>query len=280
MSTVSTMSTPKEHDMTRISRAFDDLKAAGQPALVPFIMAGDPDLGVTRELVLAAVRNGADLIELGVPFSDPTADGPVLQRSATRALARGTSLPRVLELVAELRHDTEVPIVLFGYYNPVFRYGTARLARDARQAGADALLVVDLPPEESPELWEPLRAEGLDQIFLLAPTSDRSRVSAVLERASGFVYYVSMTGVTGAKAIAPTDVRPEVEKLRKRCKLPIGVGFGISSGAQAAAVAAFADAVVVGSAMMRVVEENGNAAGLPDKLGGFVAELKRAIRRG
>lgn len=263
--------------MSRITTTFERLRSGNRAALVPFLMAGDPDLGVTRELVRAAVRNGADLIELGVPFSDPTADGPVLQRSATRALKRGASLPRVLELVTDLRKETDVPIVLFGYFNPIFRYGTKRLARDARQAGVDALLVVDLPPEESGELWEPARAEGLDQIFLLAPTSDRGRVSAVLERASGFVYYVSMTGVTGVKAIAPTDVRPQVEKLRKRCKLPIGVGFGISSAQQATAVAAFADAVIVGSAMMRVVEECGSAIDLPEKLGAFVRELKDAM---
>lgn len=264
---------------TRISRHFDTLRRSGEVALVPFIMAGDPDLDATRDMLHAVAEAGADLIELGVPFSDPTADGPVLQRSAARALQRGTSLQRILEMVSDLRRSLQTPIVLFGYYNPVFHYGTQTLARDASQAGVDGLLIVDLPPEESDELWRPARAAGLDTIFLLAPTSDAGRVRAVVRRASGFVYYVSMTGVTGSRAITPADVRPAVERVRTLCKLPIGVGFGITSGAEAAAVAAFADAVVVGTSIMRKVEEWGAAAGLADHIGGFARELKSAVRR-
>jgi tryptophan synthase alpha chain len=242
-------------------------------------MAGDPDLGVTRELVLAATDAGADLIELGVPFSDPTADGPVLQRSAARALQRGTSLSRVLELVGQLRREIDTPIVLFGYYNPIFHYGPARLAADAKSAGVDGFLVVDLPPEEADELWQPARSQGLDVIFLLAPTSDEKRVAAVLKKASGFVYYVSMTGVTGSKAIEATEVRQAVEGIRDRCRLPIGVGFGISCAEVTRAVAEFADAVVVGSAIMRLVETQSGDPHLVESVGAFIRELKGATQR-
>jgi tryptophan synthase alpha chain len=264
---------------TQITRRFAELRKSGEVALVPFIMAGDPDLGATRDMLHAVADAGADLVELGVPFSDPTADGPVLQRSAARALERGTSLQRILEMVSDLRRNVQTPIVLFGYYNPIFHYGPEALTRDARQAGVDGLLVVDLPPDESDELWQPARAAGLDMIFLLAPTSDSSRVRAVLRKASGFVYYVSMTGVTGSRAITPADVRPEVERVRTMCKLPIGVGFGITSGAEAAAVAAFADAVVVGTSIMQRVEQRGAAADLANHIGDFARELKVAIRK-
>ncbi len=266
--------------MSRIGQCFERLARRGEVALVPFLMAGDPDLDTTRSLLRGAVEAGADLIELGVPFSDPTADGPVLQRSAGRALQRGTSLARILEMVTELRADLSVPIVLFGYYNPIFHYGPARLAEDARRAGVDGLVVVDLPPEEADELWRPARAAGLDMIFLLAPTSDSRRVQAVLKKASGFVYYVSMTGITGTKAIDSTEVRGMVEDLRHQCSLPIGVGFGISTAAQAATVARFADAVVVGTAIMRVIEEHGGDVDLVERVGRFVRELKEALSRG
>jgi tryptophan synthase alpha chain len=265
--------------MSRIADCFARLKRRGEAALIPFLMAGDPDLDVTRELVLAATEAGADLIELGVPFSDPTADGPVLQRSANRALQRGASLGRVLELVGQLRREIDIPIILFGYYNPIFHYGPARLAADARSAGVDGLLVVDLPPEEAEELWRPARSEGLDLIFLLAPTSDEKRVGAVLKKASGFVYYVSMTGVTGSKAIEATDVRQAVEGIRDRCRLPIGVGFGINSADAARDVAEFADAVIVGSAIMRLVETQNGDPRLAESVGSFIRELKGATKR-
>lgn len=260
----------------RIAERFAELKRRGEAALIPFIMAGDPNLEVTRALLLAAAEAGADAIELGVPFSDPTADGPVLQRSAGRALQHGASLPRILELVAELRGQLTIPLILFGYYNPIFHYGPARFARDAQRAGVDGLLVVDLPPEEANELWIPARAAEVDMIFLLAPTSDARRVKAVLRKAGGFVYYVSMTGVTGSKAISPTEVRAMVERLRPQCRLPIGVGFGISSGAEAAAIASFADAVIVGSALMRVVEQQSTAPDLAEQVGAFIRTLKDA----
>lgn len=264
----------------RIDRRFETLAAAGRKALIPFLTAGYPEPDYTVPVLHALVEAGADVLELGVPFSDPTADGPVLQRSAARALARGVSLPRILEVVAEFRAESDVPVILFGYYNPFFRYGAERFCRDARQAGVNGLLVVDLPPEEADELWKPARAEGLDVIFLLAPTSDASRVKKVMRKASGFVYYVSMTGVTGSKAIDTGEVSTMVERLRADCPLPIGVGFGISSAADAAAVARFADAVVVGSAIMRLVEESGGDPSLPARVEAFVRELKAATHRG
>jgi tryptophan synthase alpha chain len=260
-----------------IKRCFAELREHSESALVPFIMAGDPDLDTTRRFLQVARDAGADMIELGVPFSDPTADGPVLQRSAARALERGTSLPRILELVAEVRSGLGLPVILFGYYNPIFRYGPARFAADASKAGVDALLVVDLPPEEADELWKPARAAGMDQIFLLAPTSDDMRIKKVLQKASGFIYYVSMTGVTGSKAITPAGVRPMVEELRVRCGLPVGVGFGITSPVEAANVASFADAVIVGTAIMRRVEESRSEAEKVASVADFVADLKRAI---
>jgi tryptophan synthase alpha chain len=266
--------------MGRIEECFAALRRRGEAALVPYIMAGDPDLDATRALVRAAAEAGADLIELGVPFSDPTADGPVIQRAGVRALARGTSLRQILELIAELRAGgLQTPIVMFGYYNPIFHYGPEQFAADAARAGADALLVVDLPPEEADELWRPARAAGLDVIFLLAPTSNSERVRAVLRKASGFVYFVSMTGITGTKAIAADEVQRMVEELRSACPLPIGVGFGITTPAEAGAVAAYADAVVVGSAIVRIIEAKGDSPDLVSEVGAFIRALKDATRQ-
>ncbi|MCC6847286.1 MAG: tryptophan synthase subunit alpha [Deltaproteobacteria bacterium] len=249
--------------MSRIAETFARLQAEKRAGFIPFLMAGDPDLGVTRELLRAAFDAGADLVELGVPFSDPMADGPVLQRSAERALAAGTTLTGVLELVAEARRDSRVPIVLFGYANPFLRYGAERLARDAATSGVDGVLCVDIPPEEADDLEPALAAAGLDMIFLLAPTSDRSRVEAVRARARGFVYYVSITGTTGAAAPDSAAVAAMIDHVRARVRLPVGVGFGITEPAQAATLGRVADAVIVGSAVMRLVEEHPGAAFLP-----------------
>jgi tryptophan synthase alpha chain len=248
---------------SRITATFDRLRTEGRSGFVPFIMAGDPDLGVTRKLLRAAADAGADLIELGVPFSDPMADGPVLQRSAERALAAGTTLTSVLELVADFRRDSAIPIVLFGYANPFLRYGAERLARDAVTSGADGILCVDMPPEEADDLQPATNAAGLDMIFLLAPTSDRTRIDRVRERARGFVYYVSITGTTGAAAPDPATVASMIATVRSRGGLPGGVGFGITGPEQAAALARVADAVVVGSAVMRLVEDHPGTALVP-----------------
>ncbi len=266
----------------RIDRCFARLRArdggAREAALVPFLTAGDPDLGTTKTLLEAVCRGGADLIEIGIPFSDPTADGPAIQRSSARAIEKGVSLPKIFEMVVDLRRSFDIPIVLFGYYNPIFHYGPERFAADAAAAGVDGVLVVDLPPEEADELYRPLRAAGLEMIFLLAPTSDAKRIRVVMRKAGGFVYFVSMTGVTGSKQIDIGSVRGMVEGLRSHCRLPIGVGFGITTPREAAAVAAFADAVVVGSALVRLIEESSGSDALAAKVEEFVRELKQATR--
>jgi tryptophan synthase alpha chain len=262
--------------VSRIAKTFARLGDERRAGFVPFLMAGDPGLDVTRELLRAAIDAGADLIELGVPFSDPMADGPVLQRSAERALALGTTLTQVLELVAELRRDSQVPIVLFGYANPLLRYGAERFARDAATSGVDGVLCVDMPPEEADDLEPALAAAGLDMIFLLAPTSDRGRIDAVRARARGFVYYVSITGTTGAGAPDPAAVAAMVGDVRSRVGLPVGVGFGITGPEQAATLARAADAVIVGSAVMRLVEEHPGPGFLPAARA-FLGDLAAAV---
>jgi tryptophan synthase alpha chain len=263
--------------VSRIAPTFAALRARGEAALVPYFTAGDPDLATTRDLVRAAVAEGADAIELGVPFSDPMADGPVLQRSAARALAAGTTLPRVLELVGELRREISHPLVLFGYYNPLFRYGVDRIAADAAAAGADGFLCVDLPPEEAGDLRAAATAAGLDLIALLAPTTPRARMRAIARGAGGFLYFVSVLGTTGARAELPRELPDLVRRVRTVTDLPVGVGFGVSRPEQAAWLAGFADAVIVGSALARLVEE-GDARGAPSRVATFVGALRRAMR--
>lgn len=260
--------------MNRIDDTFHTLRTRGQAALVPFFIAGDPDMDTTRELLRVAVASGADVLEIGVPFSDPTADGPVLQRSAEIGLRSGASLRRVLELVSDLRRESQVPVILYGYYNPIFHYGPQRFAADAQQAGVDGLLVVDLPPEEADELLLWTRPAGMHFIFLLAPTSGPDRVRKVLKLASGFVYYVSVTGVTGVRPMLPEAVEPVVLRLRAATALPVGVGFGITTPEQAGAVARFADAAVVGSAIMRVVEAHRGSRNVVSEVGAFIQRLK------
>lgn len=261
----------------RIDAAFAALRGRGEAALIPFLTLGDPDMDTTLQLMRTVVLEGADIIELGVPFSDPTADGPVLQRSLDIGLRSGATLARALEVVHEFRRDCQVPVVLFGYYNPIFHYGLEAFARDAAAAGVDGLLVVDLPPEEAGELLQWTRPAGLHFVCLLAPTSGPDRVEVVLRHAAGFIYYVSVTGVTGVKVIRPAEVRPTVLALRQRTPLPIGVGFGISTAEHAAAVAEFADAVVVGSALMRLVDVHRSDGHLVSEVGSLVRRLKRAI---
>ncbi|RMD82069.1 MAG: tryptophan synthase subunit alpha [Candidatus Dadabacteria bacterium] len=261
---------------TRISRCLASLAGSGRAALTPFITVGDPDLATSAKAVLAAAEAGADMIELGVPFSDPVADGPVIQAASQRALAAGASLPRALELVAEVRARSAVPIILFGYANPFFRYGEDRLAADAAAAGADGLLVVDLPPEEAGPTVAACKRAGLDRIFLLAPTSDESRMRAVAKVASGFVYFVSVTGVTGARRQAPVGIEGKVARVREVVGLPVGVGFGIATPEHAAEVARYADVVIVGSALVRTMHEAG-PAGAAAACGRFVASLRKAL---
>jgi len=261
----------------RIDTTFARLRERGEAAFVPFLTLGDPSLEATRRLLRVVDQAGADLIELGVPFSDPTADGPVLQRSLEHGLARGATLRAAFEIVADFRKESETPIVLYGYYNPIFRYGLDAFARDAAASGVDGILVVDLPPEEADELLQHTDPAGIRFVCLLAPTSGPERIRTVLARAAGFVYYVSVTGVTGGKPIQPAEVRPVVQRLRERTDLPVGVGFGIATTEQAAAVAEFADAVVVGSALMRLVSEHRDSGDLEAVVGEFVRSLKSAV---
>ena len=261
----------------RIGRSFTRIRGNNESAFIPYIVAGDPDLERTQRLVLELEARGADLIELGVPFSDPMADGPANQRASDRGRASGATLPAILALVAELRKHTQIPIILFGYFNPVFRYGCERLCADASRAGVDGLLVVDLPPEEALELAAPARANRLDLIYLLAPTTPLERSRTIASSATGFLYYVSVTGVTGARAALASDLEERVLALKGITDLPIGVGFGISTADQASAVARFADAVVVGSAISQLIELHAASEGLVAAVGEFADTLKRAI---
>lgn len=265
--------------MGRIADRFTKLRERGETALVTFVTAGDPDLATTEEVVLELERAGADLIELGVPFSDPMADGPTIQLSSERALASGTTLPGILDLVRRVRLRSQVPIVLMGYFNPIFAYGAERFAADAAAAGVDGLLVVDLPPEEAAELKGASDARGLDLIFLLTPTSDRSRIEAVSGLGSGFIYYVSVTGVTGARSAVADTLAARVSEVRGALRLPLVVGFGISDPAQAGQVAGMADGVVVGSALVKYFEKY-QGAELLKELGGFVRALKHGVKAG
>jgi tryptophan synthase alpha chain len=265
--------------MSQLQSTFAALKKRGEAALIPFVMAGDPDLATTLKILHALAKGGADCIELGVPFSDPTADGPTIQRSSERALRNRVSLPRVLRLVRQFRRTSKIPLILFGYFNPFFRYGLERLCREAARAGVDGILCVDLPPEESDELKRFTDAHGLDLIFLLSPTSGNERVQLVGRKGRGFIYYVSVTGVTGARRFFSDDLRSKVTRVRRATSLPIGVGFGISSPKQAAWIARFADAAVVGSALIDTVEKAKRNPEKARRAGAFVAALKRALKQ-
>jgi tryptophan synthase alpha chain len=265
--------------MSRISEAFARLRDRNEAALIPYITAGDPSLTITEELVPVLEKAGADLIELGMPFSDPMADGPTIQKASERALAQGVTLRKVLNLVSRLRRKTDIPIILMGYYNPFLAYGIKKLADDARKAGVDGLLVDDLPPEEAQEIKEQSDRVGMDLIFLLAPTSDESRIRLIKEKASGFLYYVSVTGVTGARSTLDKAIKGQVEKIRGISGLPIGVGFGISCPEHVARVSRWADAVIVGSALINVVVRHQSRKHLLREVGRFVSSLKEATKR-
>ncbi|WP_462319990.1 tryptophan synthase subunit alpha [Halochromatium sp.] len=267
--------------MSRIQTLFERLRDEGRTALIPFITAGDPTPELTLELMHRMVAAGADLIELGVPFSDPIADGPVIQRATERALANGVSLRDVLDIVRRFRETNEqTPVVLMGYLNPIEVMGNLVFAAAARDAGMDGALVVDVPPEESHELVDAVKAQGLDLVYLLAPTSDAARIEAIAEVASGFVYYVSVKGVTGAGNLDVEEVSAKLDAIRARIELPVGVGFGIRDAAAAAQVARVADAVIVGSAIVGRIEalaQEGQADRIPTVIGDFLGELRTAI---
>lgn len=265
--------------MSRISDRFEQLKQAGRKALIPFITAGDPIPGITVDLMHDLVSAGADIIELGVPFSDPMADGPVIQRASERALEYHVSLSDVLGIVARFREvDSDTPVVLMGYLNPIEIMGYAAFAERAADAGVDGALVVDIPPEEGSELLQALREKGLDQIYLVAPTSTPERIRRICDAASGFVYYVSVKGVTGAGHLDLGSIEDKLSEIRGSTGLPVGVGFGVKDAETAAAVSRLADAVVVGSALVSRVEA---LADTPEKIGAslreFIASMRQAM---
>lgn len=263
--------------MNRITNKFNELNEKGRIALVTYITAGDPSLEITEDIVLQLEQSGADIIELGVPFSDPMADGPAIQLASERALESGTTLHDVLSSVKNIRKTSEVPIILFGYYNPFFHYGVEQFAKDAAQAGADGVLVVDLPPEEAPEFKIHTDAAGLNLVFLLAPTSTTERVELIADNASGFVYLVSVTGVTGVRPDLNYSLDDLAGQIKTTTGLPVGVGFGVSSPDQVETIAGYADAVIVGSAIVRIIEQHGtDKETLLSELSSFVSSLGAA----
>lgn len=263
--------------MSRIRTTFERLAREGKKALIPYVTAGDPRPEITVPLLHALAESGADVIELGVPFSDPMADGPVIQRSSERALKNDVGLDRVLDLVAEFRKsDTSTPLVLMGYANPIEAMGIQRFAEAAQAAGVDGVLVVDCPPEESVELVGMLRARGIDMIFLLAPTSSPARIEQVARLASGYIYYVSLRGTTGARNLDLDDVTKKLPVIRGKTSLPVGVGFGIRDGETARAVAHVADAVVIGSRIIQEIEQ-ATSDTCVEKSAALLREFRKAI---
>ncbi len=262
--------------MSRISKVFDKLKQKNEKALIPFITAGDPDNDTTDKLLKCLVNSGADIIELGVPFSDPMADGPTIQAASQRALSNSFSMQHIFAHVKKVRTYSETPIILFGYYNPFMKYGIEKLCSDAKHAGVDAFLIVDLPPEEATVIKESAELNGLDMIFLLAPTSTDDRLRLVTEKASGFIYFVSVTGVTGTRDKLDTDLSSYLDKIRNFSNLPVGIGFGISRPEHVREVARYSDAVIVGSAIINKVEQNITNPEMVNIVGKFIRELKDA----
>ncbi len=277
MSTLSTATAKQAVDTVRIARRFAALKAEGRAGFVTFVTAGDPDYDTSLALVKGLPGAGADVIELGMPFTDPMADGPAIQASSLRALKAGQTLKKTLALVRDFRKsDADTPIVLMGYYNPIYSYGVDGFLKDAIAAGVDGLIVVDLPPEEDEELCLPALAAGVNFIRLATPTTDDKRLPKVLTNTSGFVYYVSILGITGTRSASAVDISGAVARLKRHTDLPVAVGFGIKTPAQAAEVAAAADAAVVGSALVSRIAENLDGSGKPKP--GLVEDVLTLVR--
>jgi tryptophan synthase alpha chain len=264
--------------MSRIVQTFEHLQKTHERALIPYVTAGDPDLEMTKRLVREMVRRGADIIEIGVPFSDPLADGPIIQRASQRALQGGTTLRKILQTVSELRHEIDVPLVLMTYYNPVLRYGEEAFVADALDAGVDGIIVPDLPPEEGQSLMELTTDTPLEMIFLAAPTSTSARLALISEASRGFIYYVSRLGTTGVRDQLADDLRIMLEKVRASTSKPIAVGVGVSTPEHVRLVAELADGVVVGSAILKLIEDLEDRADRLEHVGDFVAVLKAATR--
>jgi len=257
---------------SRITRRFKEVLGKKGKAFIPYIMAGDPDINRTRELIRILEDCGADIIELGVPFSDPLADGPTIQKAAQRALDEGVTLKKVIEFVAESRGSTQIPVILMTYYNPVFKYGEERFVLDASAAGVDGIIVPDLPPDEAGNLIRYAKKSGLDTIFLLAPTSTNDRILKVAKASTGFIYYVPITGITGSKLALDSSIEGHIARIRSVTAKPVAVGFGISTPEEAAGISRFADGVIVGSAIVKRVEE------LDGELKSYLMSLRSAIK--
>jgi tryptophan synthase alpha chain len=256
--------------MSRITTKFNELRKTGRKALIPYIMSGDPSLSATKKYVLELETAGADIIELGVPFSDPLADGPTIQRASERSLKHGTTLKKVLEMVKDVRKKTAIPLILMTYYNPVFKFGIHRFIQAAVTAGIDGVIIPDLIPDEAGEFTALSRRHGLDTVFLLAPTSTRERIKKVAGASTGFIYYVSITGITGAKLALGKDMENRMNSLRALTKKPVAVGFGISNPAEARMVSNLAEGVIVGSAIVKLIAQR-------KSIMHFVGSIRKAI---
>jgi tryptophan synthase alpha chain len=257
--------------ISRIEETFRKLKKKGKKAFIPYIMAGDPSLEKTNDVVLVFEECGADIVELGVPFTDPLADGPTIQRASERALQTGITLKKVVAFVKDLRKSTQIPIVLMTYYNPVFKYGEENFVKDAKEAGVDGVIVPDLPPDEAESFIVPSRSASLDIIFLLAPTSTPDRIKKIAKESRGFIYYVSITGITGSRLLLDGSMEALISEIRKYTRRPIAVGFGVSTPEEASAVSKVSDGVIVGSAIVKRLNES------PDELKRYVTSLRKAI---
>ena len=265
--------------MNRIDNKFTQLRASGKKAFIAFLTAGDPDLAATEKLILAFERAGVDIVEIGVPFSDPLADGPTIQAASYRSLQKGTTLAAILELVKRVRRHSDIPLALITYYNPVFNFGEEKFALQARAAGVDGIIIPDLPLEEA-NSWRAVAArEGLAAVFFLAPTTGRERMGAVAKASTGFIYYVSIAGITGARQAVPSEIVAKIRLAKTLTDKPVCVGFGVSTPAQASAMARIADGVIVGSAIVKEINSNAKAKDMPRRVQRFVAGLVRAVKR-
>jgi len=266
--------------MGRIGNKFQELKRKNEKALVIYLTAGDPDMPTTEALIPALASAGVDILEIGVPFSDPTADGPVIQAASLRAIKSGATLAKILEVIQRIRQVSDIPIVLFGYYNPIFIFGCEAFALRAKAAGVDGILIVDLPPEEAAELRRHTDRAGIDFISLIAPTTDDARIRRITDKANGFLYYISVTGVTGTAKPNIEDIKRDVARIRKDCDLPVAVGFGISTPDQAAEIAPHADGIVIGSAIVKLIAENAGSNDLIPRVSSFAGAIKKALSGG
>jgi len=264
--------------VNRIEKRFKELKKEGKKAFISFITAGDPNFATNKALVLELEKRGADIIELGVPFSDPLADGPIIQRASQRALKKGVSLCKILGLVKDLRQETEIPLILMGYYNPIFKYGEKKFIEKASQTGVDGLIIADLPPEEAQSLLKETRKNNLALIFLLTPVSSEGRIRLVCESSQGFIYCVAYTGITGDERKGEENLKNLVARIHSFTSTPVAIGFGISSPSAARKVASLGEAVIVGSAIIKKIEEYQGNKTLVKEVGAFAESLARAVK--